>query len=144
MSTHSAIGILNGNGLVYAVYCHNDGYPSGSKFAVGVILQNHYRDEQKVRELIRLGDLSAVGENVYPDHAVEHSFDHPQEGVTIAYHRDRGDELQPAQVFESVAEYVEQGSQLDVEYLYLYDPSCNSWRVYSIYGDKKWEILEGK
>ena len=143
MSTHSAIGILNEDGTISAVYCHNNGYPSGSKFDVGVLLQKHYHDEKKVLELMQLGDLSELGKDVNPDPAVEHTWDNPQEGVTIAYHRDRGDELIPASTFDSVADYVKHAKQLDAEFLYLYDPNYDSWSVYSIYDERRWVKLEG-
>ena len=74
MSTRSNIGILNEDGTVDYIYCHFDGYLDHN----GRILNEHYNTEEKVRELILLGDMRALVENI------EHS---------IFYHRDRGEKL---------------------------------------------------
>ena len=91
MATRSTISIKEinafGNEQYKTIYCHWDGYPSHN----GAILLEHYTDEEKVKKLISLGDLSALRPNVEPTES--HSFDNPQEDVVIAYHRDRGEEL---------------------------------------------------
>jgi hypothetical protein len=92
MSTRSRIGIQNQDGSVSSIYCHFDGYPEG----VGATLNEHYSNRQKLNMLINLGDISILGENVST--MDEHSFNNPKEGVTVAYHRDRGEELNPARV----------------------------------------------
>lgn len=58
MSTRSYIGIAK-FGRVEYVYCHSDGYPSYN----GVLLQTHYTDENKIQELMNMGDLSCLGAN---------------------------------------------------------------------------------
>ena len=88
MSTRSSIAIKNENGTVNAVYCHFDGYPSG----VGAMLLKHYNTEKKARNLINLGSLSFIEKKASPPKGKHHSFDHPLKDVTVAYHRDRGDE----------------------------------------------------
>lgn len=107
MSTRSRIGMVNKDGSVTSIYCHFDGYPSNN----GAILLKHYKTAKKVKELISLGSISSLHENVSPDPNggtlrelknvkgewlwVEtpakgrHDFDHPQKGVVVAYHRDR-------------------------------------------------------
>ena len=107
MSTRSRIGIVNKDGKVVSIYCHSDGYPSYN----GNILRKHYKSERKVRELIGLGDISVLDRKISPDPKGgrvrdydhfprtkpangRHSFDYDvgrQIGVTLAYHRDRGD-----------------------------------------------------
>lgn len=64
MSTNCRIGILNPNGTVQSIYNHWDGYID----CVGKILLNHYTDEVKVRQLIDLGDLSMIGEEIGEKH----------------------------------------------------------------------------
>ena len=35
------------------------------------------------------GDMSSLGENIYPNKDAEHSFNNPQENVCVFYGRDR-------------------------------------------------------
>lgn len=83
MSTRSAIGIVNSDNTITAIYCHWAGNPAHN----GKILVNHYSDETKVRELISIGDLSSLGEVV----GEKTDFDTPKKGQCIYYGRDRGD-----------------------------------------------------
>jgi hypothetical protein len=54
-----------------------------------------------------------------------HTFDTPQDGVTIAYHRDRGEELQEARVDESIEAYAKSDYE---EYGYVFTKD-NEWKV---------------
>ena len=96
MATRSRIGIQDENGTIRSIYCHWDGNPDG----VGATLEEHYSNRQKLNMLINLGDISVLGENIAT--MDEHSFNNPKEGVTVAYHRDRGEELKPARVDSSL------------------------------------------
>jgi hypothetical protein len=92
MSTNSSIWIQNADGTFEGVYCHWDGYVDG----VGATLAHHYTDERKVRNLISLGSISSLEK--YTGHGFigsleDHSFDKPMKDVTVAYHRDRGEDL---------------------------------------------------
>ena len=61
MSTRSAIAIQETkDGPVQHIYCHFDGYPKHN----GKILNEHYRDPSKVKELLALGDLSVLDETI--------------------------------------------------------------------------------
>lgn len=86
MSTRSAIITKTKDGYS-GVYCHWDGYLEG----VGHTLRDHYTDDKKVQELIALGEISILGERVGPIN--HHSFNIPEAGTTLAYHRDRGEPL---------------------------------------------------
>jgi hypothetical protein len=111
MATRSRIGIQDENGTVRSIYCHFDGYPEG----VGATLNEHYSNRQKLNMLINLGDISILGENVAT--MDEHSFNNPKEGITVAYHRDRGEELKHAREDESLESF----SKSDYEsYSYVY------------------------
>lgn len=92
MSTNSRIGIEQADGTVKSIYCHWDGYPKG----VGKTLIEHYNDRAKIESLIALGDISVLGEQPEPTGRVAHTFEKPEDGITVAYHRDRGDDLNPA------------------------------------------------
>ncbi len=88
MSTNSTISILNEDGTVSSIYCHWDGY-----FAYnGRMLLQFYKDVEEVKELISLGSLSALCPLINPT-GDTHSFGTPEDNVTIAYHRDRGEDL---------------------------------------------------
>lgn len=108
MGTRSTIGILNTDGTVHAIYCHWDGYYSHN----GRILWENYVDEPKVRELIALGALSSLGENI----GEKHNFNNAPDDQCNAYGRDRGETDVDASVYESEAKFWSSGQ----EYNYLY------------------------
>ena len=88
MATRSTIAKRNEDGSITQIYCHWDGYVLGG---VGETLFNHYNTPELVDQLIALGDLSSLREKPTPTEG-EHTFDEPQADVTVAYHRDRGEE----------------------------------------------------
>jgi len=63
-----------------------DGYVSHN----GKILLENY-DRAKTLALVELGDISSLGEEIEP--TGPHSFESPESGVTVAYHRDRAEKL---------------------------------------------------
>lgn len=111
MATRSRIAIERADGRVESIYCHWDGHPDTN----GATLLENYRDRAKVEKLIALGDISSLGEEVEPKG--EHSFENPEEGVTVAYHRDRGDALRKPRVDQSRERFVRSDVE---EYGYLF------------------------
>ena len=99
MGTRSKIAIENADGTVTAIYCHWDGYPEGN----GKTLAENYQHREKVQQLIDLGSISSLHEFVFPEG--EHSFDKPEDDVTVAYHRDRGEDLRKEQ-YDSAEDYL--------------------------------------
>ena len=126
MATRSRIAIENENGTVTSIYCHYDGYPSG----VGETLQQHYTDHEKVKKLISLGSLSSLYENVDIPEGVKHDFNRPADGITVAYHRDRGDNLDYAS-HSSVDYFFKSDIQ---EYGYCFT-AAGEWLAKSASGD---------
>lgn len=121
MSTRCFIGYETEKGIAKAIYSHYDGYPSG----VGKILLEHYQDLNKIKDLIALGDISSLGELVAPlEDDKTHSFKSPTDRVTVAYHRDRGEELNPAMDIPFMDE--DKVSCLWIEYVYIYTLE-NKW-----------------
>lgn len=118
MATRSAIGYIRPDGSIRAVYCHWDGYPAG----VGKILREHYTDPKKVAKLLKLGELSALG----PEIGRKHSVASKRRDWTMAYHRDRGDELRPAAKYPSKVDFYRQEAG-NFDYLYLFDESTGTW-----------------
>ena len=133
MSTRSNIGIINRDGSVEMIYCHWDGYPSNN----GKLLLNHWASEARVRELLALGDLSSLGEEI----GEKHNFDfqmklNPEdagyqrsEKMCNCYLRDRGEKGKDlkARKYKTVNE-VENAFDDDwADYLYLWDCKTNTW-----------------
>lgn len=125
MATRSRIGILNEDGTVSSVYCHWDGYPSHH----GRILSESYTDPEKVKKLINLGSISILDEEV--ETSDPHTFEKPKDGVTVAYHRDRGEDYDPPRINGSLDEYFEDDNE---EYGYLFVDG--EWLVKPCYGDR--------
>ena len=136
MSTRSYIGYVRDDGTVQAIYCHNSGYLEG----VGKTLFECYTAEEKVFELLGLGDISSLKEGLSPRPGEKHSFDAPCPGITIAYHRDRGEdwEMNKPSTFENVAALLDSALKGMCEYVYLFEfplriSSC--WRCYELSTD---------
>ncbi len=102
MATRSRIGIEQADGTVKSIYCHWDGYPKG----VGRTLVEHYLMRDKVESLMELGSISILGEQVEPTGRIPHTFETPEDGITVAYHRDRGERLDPARVDKSLNDFM--------------------------------------
>ena len=87
MSTRSIIAKENADGTFTGIYCHWDGYPEHN----GSILINHYTDDQKINQLLKLGDLSILGSEI----GEKHPFESPDKSKYVnwckAYGRDRGE-----------------------------------------------------
>lgn len=142
MSTRGRIGMVTDNGKVISIYSHWNNYPSGS----GAILLEHYKDKDKVAQLISLGDISLLDAEVEPKaetapsryadmggdgekKMVKHTFDTPQEGVVVAYGRDRGED--PDLIKPRVDESVDAFTKSDVE----------EWGY--LFKDGKWFVIDG-
>lgn len=129
MSTRSNIGIIAPNGTVEAIYCHNDGYPSYN----GKMLLENYKTLAKVRQLLKLGDISSLDEKVGKP-PKDHSFDNRIDGYVVAYHRDRGEDLNPAHKYKDLKTAKE---KCDNDYLYLFDTVTEAWFFRGYEGDLK-------
>ena len=110
MATRSNIAYRTPEGTIRSVYCHWDGYPAHN----GEMLRRYYTDQTKIQQLIELGSLSSLNENIAPKG--KHDFDKAEEGVVVAYARDRGEEL-------VISEYADIPSWIDdmEEYAYLWN-----------------------
>lgn len=130
MATRSRIGMVRPDGSVISVYCHNNGYPSHN----GRILLESYKDLEKVKELISLGDISSLAPNINPDpDQGVHSFYQRQRDVVVAYGRDRGEAskyIQP-RFDETVDDFVKSDVE---EYGYLFKDG--SWYIVRGYVEK--------
>lgn len=113
MATRSFIGVQVGENLFEGVYCHHDGYPLG----VGVMLLEHYSDRQKILDVIKKGDFSAL--RVNPDEISHYN----EEGCGSC-------------VYEFNSEEPDFGFHTEWEYAYILT-TFNQWLVI------KRDVLEG-
>ncbi len=127
MGTRSRIGIERKDSSIESIYCHYDGYLEHN----GLMLYEHYNSKEKVEELINLGDISVLYENITPDPKLHHSFENSQENVVVAYTRDRKEkyDYNKSLYNETIDQYKDicKNSYLDFGYLYKDD----KWYVFS-------------
>ena len=124
MGTRSRIGVMHGNNCK-SVYCHWDGYPEYN----GAILAKSYKSPNKINELLKLGDLSVLGEFI----GEKQDFENRTRNTCLAYGRDRGDDNVGAKtaIFEDLIK------DQNVDYVYVFD-GRESWECY--YTSKKESI----
>ena len=134
MGTRSKIGILRRDGSVDHIYCHWDGYPEYN----GSYLYDHYSNINKLNQLIKLGDMSSLQVNLFPEKDKEHSFGvqdgERQKNVSLFYHRDREedwDKTQP-QFSKNLKRFKEHCRYGGCEYAYLFDERNSTWYVADI------------
>ncbi len=120
MGTHAMIGVKVENG-VKAINVNFDGGVNHT----GLILGGWYNTQELALALLELGDLSQLNERIAPAPNEPHSWAEPARGVTIAYHRDRGERLHPAQLFKNKDEL----KQL-AQYAYYFDGE--QWLVHGL------------
>ncbi len=139
MATRSIIAKLDDNG-VKAIYNHSDGYLEHA----GRILNEYYRDESKVDELLAHGDVSSLNENigVKLDFMDYKSF-HENKQCRF-YGRDRGEKNKEATTLKDETELLEfafEKCDADLVYMYAY----GSWYVYdnsNEIGDCSYQFIE--
>jgi hypothetical protein len=118
MAIRSRIGIVNNDGSIESIYCHFDGYISNN----GRLLAAHYTTEEKVRELIDLGDLSSLGAEI----GEQHDFENPgSRDWCRAYRRDRAETGCLPQHSKTTEDFLAIGE----EYNYLFSPGIGEWVV---------------
>jgi len=123
MSTRSHIGVhrINEPEKIDYIYCHSDGYPEHQ----GFILTNYYNTIEKVNELMKLGDLSYLGEEIGEKHDMDKRtyFQKRENNWCSAFGRDRGETGTEAKTDL----YFKVASDNSVDYFYIFSPSSNKW-----------------
>jgi hypothetical protein len=97
MSTPAAI-IVKVKDAYLGIYCHFDGYPD----RVGKMLKQYYNTFEKAESLVGLGDISSLGKT-YEN--------------TVAYHRDRGEDLH----FVQEDSWEDVVARIDGDYVYVFE-----------------------
>lgn len=125
MATRGTVGIKNADGSITSIYTHWDSYPSHN----GKILKEHYTTEEKVRQLMRLGNLSVLGKEI----GQKQDFDRGGvQGWCLAYGRDRGEDGQEARGHKTLKEWKDARREWSCEYGYLFDVATGKWRTYNL------------
>ena len=122
MGHRAYVGYVTEDGRVRAIYVHW----ATPEWTIPMLLK-HYHDFAKVKDLVNLGGCSGIGKEVFPREGASHSFDNPQDGVTIFYMRDRGDdpENNSYKEYDSVANFSEERFDVFIESMYLFKD--NKW-----------------
>jgi hypothetical protein len=120
MSTRCTIAIKRPSGCISSIYCHSDGYPSWT----GKYLLQYYNHQLKIEQLLRLGNISILHPILTPDPNKPHTFERPQEGVTVAYERDRGETYEEAMLTDDISQFLR---NCNYSYTYLYDTEQGKW-----------------
>jgi hypothetical protein len=114
MSTPCFIGkVDNKTDDVRFIYCHFDGYPED----VGYILDTYYKDHGKVEDLLNLGDISCLKEEVSA--SPSYTEKEIKDKVTVAYFRDKGGYWENVAPKHTQLANYEKG-EYTIDYLYLY------------------------
>lgn len=90
MATRSTIALEFDDGTVKQIYVHWDGYLAGN----GETLLNNYKTPEAVSELISMGNISSLSENIEK---------------TVFYGRDRGETGEEPNNYDSFASYLLMG-----------------------------------
>jgi hypothetical protein len=81
--------------------------------------------------------MSFLAPKVHPTPGSGHDFDNNEDGVTVFYGRDRGEDGVDATNYQTIAHWVNR-PHIWIEYFYLFMPELGTWMVYSI-DDKRWK-----
>ena len=135
MATRATIAKLDKNG-VKAIYLHSDGYLEHA----GRILDEHYRDESKVDELIALGDLSAIDKNIGNKIEFGNYKLRAENKQCVFYARDRGEQHRHFDMCTDELDLIRFADKsCNAEYVYLY--AYGYWYVYTI-EDNTYQFVE--
>ena len=119
MGTRSRIGLQKKDGRIESIYCHWDGYPEG----VGKVLLNNYKDEDKVKKLLKLGDMSSLGSEPVAN-PKGWDYSEPMRDDMCVTYATRG-EYCPSAKSKDLEAYAELSDECWGEYTYLFKD--NEW-----------------
>lgn len=130
MATRSTIALEFADGTVQQVYSHWDGYLEHN----GRLLVKHYSDPFKLRDLIDLGDVSSLKEEIGIQHAFSHldsempadEYEALYGNMTTFYARDRGETGTMAHKFTDFADYADNFQHEEYAYILRRD---GAWYV---------------
>lgn len=137
MSTRSFIAMKTETGFT-AVYCHWNGKPKWN----GVTLRDHYQDPAKISQLLALGYISILGEEIGEKHVFERGADlEANAGWSTFYNRDRGDDwtyTQP-QTYATFEQLQQAAADHTADWLYVYNSGL--WQCCKV--NQNWGAVPG-
>lgn len=116
----------------------------GSLKKCGFILNYYYKDINKIKRLIDLGNIYLLGKKINPDKLIAHNFKYKerQKNVTLAYYRDENYEKRKY-VFKNKKKFFEFiKSENRVNEFYLYDIEKKKWFYLNKKIKLEFELLE--
>ena len=119
MSTNSIIAVKTDAGYK-SIYCHWDGYFD----YMYPMLDTWYSSQERAEALVNLGDASFIAKRLTPSQDSNHSFEHPEEDVSVFYHRDRGER------WEQTAPQVFTKTTVVNDFYYAYIFEDGQWNAY--------------
>ena len=130
MSTNAYIGVQCDDGI-RAVYLHWDGNPESA----GDTLTKHYADFMKVCELVNMGDISSLGNNIGEKHSFQWFIDEKElyekygnEWCTF-YKRDRDEKGCEYDLLDTETGFLNKAKHLG-QYAYLFNNGA--WTTYKL------------
>ena len=134
MATRAIIAKLDDKG-VKAIYSHSDNYLAHT----GKILAEHYKDENKVNELLAQGDVSIIDENIgvkidFNDYKTRYANKQCK-----FYMRDRGEKYKHATQLKDEKELIEFSNNCDVDFIYMF--AYGYWYVYDIHNGEAYNEI---
>ena len=118
MATRGQIGIQYKDGSITSVYSHFDNYITDGN---GELLFNNYNDLVKANNLISLGNISSLDDNIES---------------TRFYGRDMNRKGEEAGRYKNFKDWQKNSSYGYVDYNYLYDAADGEWYVWEGYNDR--------
>lgn len=82
----------------------------------GIILHEHYKNKDKIEELIGNGDLSSLDKDI----GVKHDFEKSGNGVCTFYRRDRDEGNVNSIIVDSIDDFLNLCKKSNAEYAYLF------------------------
>ena len=121
MGTRSLIGKANPDNTYTYIYCHWDGKP----YYVGVKFVENYFTNDKINQLLELGDLSSLGEKIGEKQDFN-KFETQVREWCLAYGRDRDEDGREAKTIP-----LDELVNIDHWQEYIYMWKDNVWKCYT-------------
>lgn len=107
-----------------SIYLHDSDKPS----VMLEFLKEFYFERDKVEKIMELGDCSRLKEKLEPTTST-HSFNTPEDNVSIFYGRDRGEKKIKAKKFKDKDDLISQGQDSWAETIYVYNNEIGRWDI---------------
>lgn len=118
MATRGTIAVEHQDGTITQVYSHWDNYLEHN----GRLLLDYYNSQTLAEELVSMGEISSLGPRIHPKGP--HTSDHPEEHVSVFYHRDHG-QLFRYMIYSNYSHYQQDGRYEEYNYIFR----DNQWFV---------------